>query len=82
MTTLTRLEAQDLLLSVQYDVVGLRWIARHWDVAGHWNESDHVTAEQWFDALTDHVEYCASSDDTRSNGPSDDDDTGLPALAE
>ena len=80
MTTLTRLEDQDLLLSVQYDVVGLRAIARNWDVAGHWNEN--ISDVELFDVLANFVDECATTDEVRSVGPSDDDDTGLPALTE
>jgi hypothetical protein len=78
--TLTRgeaLDAIDAALSARLpkdevlDLQGL-WI-------GHRQHLHEDTAETLAERLREYVAACCTSDDERSNGPSDSDDTGIPS---
>ena len=71
---LTRAEAHALIDRAEMEGA-LQGLAAHWNICGSWNDS--VSPEQWRMALQEHVECCALSDDSRSRGPQDGDDTGL-----
>jgi hypothetical protein len=71
-TTLTRAEAHDLIDAFAADD-RLAVLARHWDLAGHWNDNAVWDA----DDLHQHADDSADGDDQRSNGPHDADDSGL-----
>lgn len=77
MSTLTRAEAHALVDAAYLgeDDVTLSELAEAWAVAGHWNET--VPADHWYSVLHEFVDQQACDDETRANGPRDNDETGL-----
>jgi hypothetical protein len=73
METMTREEAHEAV-DAAAQMGALSHLVAAWDLAGSWNGHAEWDAE----TLHDHIDYCASGDDQRSNGPKDSDATGLP----
>ena len=79
MSTLTRSEAMSLIdeaLAGPDDSEDIRSLCLAW--IGH-DEFDG-TLEETAEVLREYVDECCLTDAVRSNGPRDDDDTGLPAV--
>jgi hypothetical protein len=73
--TLTRGEAYDLIDELRDDLEALAALAAHWECS-----LDRVPMHEWELALAEFVDGASVTDDVRSNGPHDDDDTGLTAI--
>jgi hypothetical protein len=74
--TLTRAQAHDLIERCGGYREQLQTLARHWGVAGYWD--DTVSGEHWHEVLTQHVDdLYLNGNDIRSYGPHDNDPTDL-----
>lgn len=73
MLTLTRAEAHALVDAAE-QLGALDQLAEGWDLAGWWN----CRADWDVTDFHEHIENCCLTDDVRSRGPRDDDDSGLP----
>lgn len=78
MSTLTRGEALDAIdnaQSARLPLEELRDLSQLW--VGH--RQDGLSADEIAELLREYVAECCTSDEERSNGPQDSDDTGIPS---